>query len=325
MQAKPISEGWYQNSIASATQFVGKGAKLALGHLFDLADIYKRSVNGTRAQKASVGDVLKGAVIYGVFGEASTRTSGSFQQAVKMMGATDLWLANKDSTSLTKGESLADMLRTIDSYNPDLLIMRHSDVGSAELACEIMRCPYINAGNGSDQHPTQALLDIYTMECDAGGIEGKHVVLAGDLLHGRTVHSLVQIMAQHNPRTVTAVADDSLQLPEKYLEEAHKHGINVVRANELPDPRNCDIVYNTRLQEERFKGVDPEKIQAAYERTQITKRFLDGLPEHAMVMHPLPRNDEIPESVTEHPRIQMFDQAGNGLPVRMALLDRILN
>jgi len=260
---------------------------------------------------------MEGQVVATLFFEPSTRTRLSFETAANRLGARVINVANPTSSSVTKGESLADTIRTVDGY-ADVIVMRHPMKGSAQIAADNAVHPFINAGDGSGQHPTQALLDIYSIRKEKGALGGHTVAFVGDLKYGRTVHSLGYFMALYRNKMIF-VSPKALRMPEEITADLRSRGAEIEETDDLREALAVsDIVYVTRIQRERFE--DP----AEYERLKgsyiINRALIDQAKKGITILHPLPRVDEISTDVDEYEGAAYFRQAHNGLYVRMALL-----
>ena len=262
------------------------------------------------AARLSVGRTmpLTGKSIVNLFYEPSTRTSSSFHAAMSRLGGSVIPINEVNYSSVTKGETLEDTIRTLESYT-DALVLRHYDEGATERAVSVASVPIINAGNGVGEHPTQALLDLYTIFKERGGIDGLNVTLMGDLKHGRTVHSLIKLLRMYDVK-IRLVSPPELCLPKPYL---YKGDIERINLESLID--DTDILYVTRVQKERF--ADELAIDISY---SVTRSDMDRAKENLVLMHPLPRVGEIPTELDNDPRSAYFRQVRYGLHVRMALL-----
>jgi aspartate carbamoyltransferase catalytic subunit len=258
---------------------------------------------------------LRGRVIANMFFEASTRTNTSFQVAAMRLGANVIQFFPERS-SVQKGESFEDTIRMMDGYVNGIVI-RHPEAGSAQRAAEVAENPVINAGDGGNQHPTQTLLDLYTIRKLKGKIEGCNIVLFGDLKHARAMRSLLYGAAMFGA-SITLSSPQSLAMDPKLISEAKKKfGASITVASK-PDLSSTDVFYTCRIQRERFKSeAEARKAESAF---RITAGLLRGAPKEMSILHPLPKIDEIHPEVCNDPRIKYFDQARNGVPVRMAVL-----
>lgn len=269
--------------------------------------------------------LLAGKLMATLFFEPSTRTRLSFEAAIQKLGGRVIGFSDPGSSSAKKGESLADTIRMVEQY-ADVIVMRHPRDGAARLAAEVSRVPVVNGGDGANQHPTQTFLDLFTIASDfpqliVGG-RPLTVAFAGDLKYGRTVHSLVTALAHFGAHLLLA-SPRGLELPEHYANEARRAGMQVeIVANLQEAIDRCDVLYMTRLQEERFP--DPLEFDHIKTSYKITRSMLASARPNMRILHPLPRVNEISQDVdgTEHARY--FIQAGNGIPVRQALLSLVL-
>lgn len=262
------------------------------------------------AARLSVGRTmpLTGKSIVNLFYEPSTRTSSSFHAAMSRLGGSVIPINEVNYSSVTKGETLEDTIRTLESYT-DALVLRHYDEGATERAVSVASVPIINAGNGAGEHPTQALLDLYTIFKERGRIDGLNVTLMGDLKHGRTVHSLIKLLRMYDVN-IRLVSPLELSLPKPYL---HKDDTERTNLESVID--DTDILYVTRVQKERF--ADELAIDIFY---SVTRSDMDRAKDNLVLMHPLPRVGEIPTELDNDPRSAYFRQVKYGLHVRMALL-----
>ena len=269
-------------------------------------------------------DLFAGRLMATLFFEPSTRTRLSFEAAMQKLGGRVIGFSDAASTSTKKGESLADTIRMIEQY-ADVIVMRHPRDGAARLASELSRIPIINGGDGANQHPSQTFLDLYTIaklfpELLSGQRE-LIIAFAGDLRYGRTVHSLLTALCHFRVRMLT-VAPRGLEMPSQYLEHAKAAGIPLEEASLQEAIDRCDVLYMTRLQEERFPDpLEFDHIKASY---RISASMLKNAPARMRILHPLPRIGEIARDVDPSPHAHYFAQAGNGIPVRQALLSAVL-
>ena len=260
---------------------------------------------------------MEGQVVAILFFEPSTRTCISFESAANRLGARVITVVNPDSSSMAKGESLADTIRTIDGY-AEVIVIRHPMESSVQIAADNAKHPIINAGNGSGQHPTQALLDIYTIRKEKGALGGHTVTFVGDLKYGRTVHSLTYFMALYGNKMIF-VSPKSLRMPEEITADLRSRGAEIEETEDLKKALSVsDIVYVTRIQKERFENLaEYEKVKGSY---IINRALIDQAKKGITILHPLPRVDEISTDVDDYEGAAYFRQAHNGLYVRMALL-----
>jgi aspartate carbamoyltransferase catalytic subunit len=266
-------------------------------------------------------DILSGKILSTLFFEPSTRTRLSFECAMSRLGGKVIGFSEPGGTSLVKGETLADTVRMAKSYS-DVIVLRHPHEGAARLAAEFSEKPVINAGDGAGQHPTQTLLDLFTIKEEKGKIEGKNVVLIGDLKYGRTVHSLAYALTMLRAN-LTFVAPSVLQMPKEIVDYAGDKGLLTRVSTSLEDViPTADVLYVTRIQKERFP--DPEEYKKVAGTYQINIKMLSEAKEDLIVMHPLPRVKEILPEVDSTTHALYFKQAFNGVPVRMALLGLVL-
>jgi aspartate carbamoyltransferase catalytic subunit len=265
-------------------------------------------------------EMLKGKILATLFFEPSTRTRLSFETAMLKLGGNYIGFAEPDVTSARKGENLADTVRTVENY-ADAIALRHSLEGSAKLAAEFSKVPVINAGSGSEEHPTQALIDIYTMRKEKGKIDGLKVALVGDLRYGRTVHSLAYALARYNIE-LYLVSPESLRMRKDILQTI-KDKISVTEKGNLDTIMpQIDVLYVTRIQKERFPdATEYAKVKGAY---KVDLKTLENAKKDMIILHPLPRVDEIASEVDTAPQARYFQQVWNGIVVRMALLALVL-
>jgi aspartate carbamoyltransferase len=264
---------------------------------------------------------LKGKICATLFLEPSTRTRLSFEAAAHRLGASVITIADPGTSSLKKGESLADTIRTVEKY-ADLIVMRHPEAGSAEEAVKYTKKPFINAGDGPNQHPTQSLLDIYTIKRESGGIDGKTIAFIGDLKYGRTVHSLTYILCLYKPKKIIYISPKELKVPEKYIKMLKEKGIKYEETSDLEKKMpEIDIIYMTRIQKERFESeAEYTKLKGSY---ILTSKIVKMGKKSLRILHPLPRVDEIASDVDDMPQSACFRQVENGVYMRMALLKNL--
>jgi len=265
-------------------------------------------------------DMLHGKTLATLFFEPSTRTRLSFEAAMHKLGGTAIGFAEPERASIKKGENLADTVRVVENY-ADIIALRHPLEGAARLAAEFAQVPIINAGSGAEEHPTQALLDLYTILKEKGRIDGLKITLMGDLRYGRTVHSLAYALSLYDVK-LYLVSPELLRMRREVL-DAIKERISVAEKTGIEEILpETDVLYVTRIQEERFP--DPAeyvKVRGAY---KIGLDTLKDAKEDMIIMHPLPRVDEIDDEVDETPHARYFQQVWNGIVMRMALLALIL-
>jgi aspartate carbamoyltransferase catalytic subunit len=263
------------------------------------------------------------AVLTTLFYEPSTRTRMSFEAAMLRLGGQVISMADPGASSAAKGETLADNVRIVESY-ADVIALRHPREGAAKVAADFSSVPVINGGDGPREHPTQTLLDLYTIFQEKGRLAGVTVALCGDLKHGRTVHSLAQGLARFGARVV-CIAPAGLELPASLQAMlASQYGMACIPAHSLESPllAECDVLYVTRIQKERF--ADPLEFEQARSSYMVSRDTLIRAREDAIVLHPLPRVDELDFSLDGDPRAAYFRQAAYGVPVRMALIAALL-
>lgn len=303
---------FYGQHILSVAQF----SRSDLEDVFAVAEEMR-----TMVERVGTFDLLKGKILTNLFYEPSTRTSSSFTAAMERLGGSVIPINEVRYSSVSKGESLPDTVRTLEAYS-DVIVIRHPETGSAATAARYCRKPIINAGDGIGEHPTQALLDLFTIREELGRIDGLTVTMLGDLKYGRTVHSLARLLTLYNVR-LNFVAPESLSMPVTLIEELQQRGASQSQSPNLelvlPD---TDVLYVTRVQKERFEN--PEAYEAVKGAYVITPETLSRAKERMIVMHPLPRVGEIAMDVDDDPRAAYFRQMEYGLYVRMALLAMVL-
>jgi aspartate carbamoyltransferase catalytic subunit len=264
-----------------------------------------------------------GKIMTTLFFEASTRTRLSFESAMHRLGGSVIGTENAAQfSSAIKGETLEDTIRIVSGYS-DIVVMRHTEIGAAKRAAAVATVPVINAGDGAGEHPTQALLDAYTIRKEFGRIDGLKIAMVGDLTYGRTVHSLSYMLSNYQDVMIYYIAPDNVQIPDyvkRYLDEK---GIRYAETSDLNAVAgSVDVVYQTRIQKERFPS--QEEYEKASGKYIIDLELMDRMRQDAIVLHPLPRAGEIDEAVDRDPRAAYFRQAQNGLYIRMALIDKCL-
>jgi len=284
-----------------------------IDHIMSVTDLME-----PLARKGS--DMLRGRIMATLFFEPSTRTKLSFDSAMQRLGGETLGFHSSRGTSVEKGENLADTVRVVENYS-DLIVIRHTMDGAARLAAEFSRIPIINAGSGSEEHPTQALLDLYTMKRELGSIDDLNVGLVGDLRYGRTTHSLAYALSQYNVK-LFLVSPETLRMRREVLEDVSKK-LQVIEAQDLNAVLSeLDVIYMTRIQKERF--ADPEEYEKVKSSYRLTAGDMKKARKLAIVMHPLPRVDEIAYDVDGTGHAKYFKQVWYGLLSRMALLVLVL-
>ena len=266
--------------------------------------------------------VLEGKVIATLFFEPSTRTRLSFETAVNRLGGRVIGFSDAATTSSSKGETLKDTIMMVSNY-ADLIIMRHYLEGAARYASEISSIPIVNAGDGANQHPSQKMLDLYSIYKTQGTLQNLNITMVGDLKYGRTVHSLLMAMSHFNP-TFHFVAPDELKMPEEYKEFCRQNNISYEEHSDFTEEviNRADILYMTRVQRERFTDlIEYEKVKNVY---TLHNQMLNGSKPNLRVLHPLPRVNEISYDVDDNPKAYYFQQAQNGLYARQAIICNVL-
>ena len=305
---------WYGKDILSVKQF----DRADLDYIFGVA----HEMHGMVDRVGSF-DLLKGKILANLFYEPSTRTSSSFFAAMERLGGSVIPINNVQYSSVSKGESLADTIRTLECY-ADVIVLRHPEVGSAAIAAETAEKPVLNAGDGVGEHPTQALLDLFTIfsELGVGEIDGKTITVLGDLKYGRTVHSLARLLTLYDVK-LNYVSPDILRMPKEVMDEVAEKGIPQTEYTSLEEVLpETDVLYVTRVQKERFEDpADYEKVAGSF---VVNPEVMQAAKEQMIVMHPLPRVGEISPDFDKDPRAAYFRQMEYGLYVRMALLAMVL-
>ncbi len=294
--------------ILDGAQFTRK----ELEHILNVAEDMRK-----RLEKKRSLDLMKGYVLGALFFEPSTRTRLSFETAMHRLGGNVVGFASAKVSSTAKGETLADTIRTVNQY-VDVIAMRHPQIGSAKEAAAVATVPVINGGDGAGQHPTQALLDLFTIRSERGQIDGNTIVLCGDLKFGRTVHAGVELYKHYDCKLIF-VAPNTLKMPPEITARLRKHGVEVEETTDLEMAmKEADILYMTRIQRERFENpAEYERLKDSYVLTrEMVERINPGL----TILHPLPRVNEITTDVDALPGAAYFRQARNGVYVRMALI-----
>lgn len=303
---------WYGKDVISVRQF----NRQDLEYIFAVAHEMR-----TMVERIGTFDLLKGKILANLFYEPSTRTSSSFTSAMERLGGSVIPINEVKYSSVSKGESLPDTVRTLECY-ADVIVIRHPEVGSAALAAKYAKKPVINAGDGIGEHPTQALLDSLTIKEELGYIDGLTVTMLGDLKYGRTVHSLSRLLSLFKVK-LNYVSPELLRMPAEIINELNDLGIEQSEYQEvdqiLPE---TDVLYVTRVQKERFSSIeDYNKVAGAY---VIDPEMMKSAKDRMIVMHPLPRITEISMDFDDDPRASYFRQMEYGLHVRMALLAMVL-
>lgn len=264
---------------------------------------------------------LDGRILANLFFEPSTRTRMSFESAITRLHGGSIDMGVPSMTSIVKGETLADTIRMVESYS-DVIVLRHPHEGAARLAARFSSKPVINAGDGAGQHPTQTLLDLFTIRRSKKSIDGIKVAMVGDLKYGRTVHSLAEALTMFGAE-LTFVAPSTLQMPKETIKQVEKYGGKPKLKSKMSEViADADVLYITRIQRERFPdAAEYQKVAGTY---RVDNSLLREAKSDLIVMHPLPRVDEIAPEVDSTPHAKYFEQAFNGVPVRMALLNLVL-
>ncbi|MBN2273829.1 MAG: aspartate carbamoyltransferase [Bacteroidales bacterium] len=296
-------------SLVSITDF----SKSEYMKILSLAEEYERK---------PVRNLLTGKVIANLFFEPSTRTRLSFESAINKMGGRIIGFSDSGSSSVTKGETLYDTIKIVSNYC-DLIVMRHPLEGSARFASEISSVPVINAGDGANQHPTQTLLDLYSIKKTQGKLDNLTLFIVGDLKYGRTVHSLLMAMSQFNT-TFHFISPEELKMPEEYKILLRSLGLKYHEHKDFTDIiAEADIIYMTRVQKERFSDpIEYERTKNAY---VLKNKMLTNTKENLKILHPLPRVNEIEQDVDINPKAYYFTQALNGVFIRQAIISSILD
>jgi len=310
--ADNTTNGLYMQDVLSVRQFTPQ----LLEYVFSVADEMR-----TLVERFGSADLLQGKIMANLFYEPSTRTSSSFMAAMQRLGGQVIPINSVQYSSVAKGESLADTVRTLECY-ADVIVLRHYEVGAAAEAARWASKPIINAGDGVGEHPTQALLDAYTIVRELGRMEGLTVAMVGDLRFGRTVHSLTRLLLSRNI-AFRFVSPRLLRMPEEIRDEVTEAGDTYTEHEDIHDViEEVDVLYVTRVQKERFTDLEEyEKVKDFY---IITPELLKRAKTEMIVMHPFPRVGEIAYEVDVDPRAAYFRQMQNGLYIRMALLAAVL-
>jgi aspartate carbamoyltransferase len=303
---------WYGKDVLSVRQF----SREDLEYIFAVAHEMRVMV-----ERIGTFDLLKGKILANLFYEPSTRTSSSFTAAMERLGGSVIPINEVRYSSVSKGESLPDTVRTLECY-ADVIVLRHPEVGSAALAAKYAKKPVINAGDGVGEHPTQALLDSLTIKEELGHIDGLTVTMLGDLKYGRTVHSLARLLSLYRVK-INYVSPEILRMPTEIIQELNNQGIEQAEYPSLEAALpETDVLYVTRVQKERFSNLaDYERVAGAY---VIDPTTMKAAKDRMIVMHPLPRVTEISMELDDDPRAAYFRQMEYGLYVRMALLAMVL-
>lgn len=312
LPADYAANGFYGQDILSVSQF----DKEKLSFIFQVAHEMRVLV-----ERFGSADLLQGKILANLFYEPSTRTSSSFMAAMLRLGGQVIPINNVQYSSVTKGESLPDTVRTLESYS-DVIVLRHPEVGAAATAAHYASKPVINAGDGVGEHPTQALLDLFTILEELGSVDKLRVAMVGDLKYGRTVHSLTKLLVNYDV-TFDFVCPEILAMPEDVLDVVRSQGHSFRVTDSVHDAiGEADVLYVTRVQKERFTDL------AQYDRVRdqyvVDEELMGKAKTRMIVMHPLPRVNEISYAVDDDPRAAYFRQMRNGMYIRMALLAAVL-
>jgi len=304
---------WYGKNILSVKQF----SRADLDYIFSVAHEMR-----TMVEHVGTFDLLKGKILANLFYEPSTRTQSSFMAAMQRQGGAVIPISEVRYSSVAKGETLPDTVRTLACY-ADVIVIRHPEVGSAALAAQYAGKPVINAGDGPGEHPTQALLDMFTIREELGRVDDLTVTMLGDLKYGRTVHSLSRLLGQFDRIKLNYVSPEILRMPRDVVDEVAQKGIPQKEYTTLDKPLpETDVLYVTRVQRERFEDAAVyDKVKDAY---VITPEVMKPAKKDMVVLHPLPRISEISMEFDADPRAAYFRQMEYGLYVRMALLAMVL-
>lgn len=285
----------------------------------DTEEIVRIAVEMEKVRSKGKSDLLRGKVLASLFYEPSTRTRLSFETAMLRLGGDVLTAEGIQFSSLYKGETIEDTMEMVGQY-ADIIAMRHPEQGSADIAASASNVPFINAGDGPGQHPTQALLDLFTIRKECGRIDDLHVAMVGDLRYGRTVHSLSYLLGLYKNLRFTLVSPRELTMPEKVTSFLKEKNIPFTETTDIAAALDADMMYMTRVQQERF--ADKSEYERLKLKYVLTAPMVKG--KSVIIMHPLPRVGEIATDVDALPNAAYFRQAGNGVPVRMALLAMLL-
>ncbi|MDO8537915.1 MAG: aspartate carbamoyltransferase [archaeon] len=301
--------------VISVEQFLDKNI---LADLFDTASFLEHKDSHNSLKR-----ILSGKLLASLFYEPSTRTRFSFEAAMQKLGGNTISTENATQfSSVTKGESIQDTIRIISQY-ADVIVLRHFEEGSALKAAEVSSVPIINAGDGIGEHPTQAFLDLFTIQKELGSLNNIKIALVGDLLYGRTIHSLIKLLSIYPQTQIHFVSPEQLRIPQKYKQFLENKNISFEETNNLDSVlEKINVLYVTRIQKERF--ADIELYNSIKNSFEISLPTLDKLADNAVIMHPLPRVKEISPEIDLDRRAAYFRQARNGLYIRMALLQKLL-
>ncbi len=301
----------YQKDVVSIMDF----SKDDIEGILDMAEEMVPYAKGEKIKRS-----LDGKILGNLFFEPSTRTKLSFESAAYRLGCDVIDVSEMSMTSMAKGETLADTIKIVDAYC-DVTVIRHPYEGASKMAAKFSDHPVINAGDGAGSHPTQTLLDLFTMRQAKGSLDGLNIALVGDLKYGRTVHSLAQGLTKYGMK-ISLVSPETLKMPDEIVQHLTENGCSP-RIRTLEDAvAEADVLYVTRIQRERFP--DPSEYQKVAGVYRIDNALLQNAKDDLIVMHPLPRVNEIAPEVDKTHHAKYFQQAANGVPVRMAILNAIL-
>lgn len=293
-----------KKNLISITDF----SKDEILHIMELASEFEANPNQ---------DILRGKIVASLFFEPSTRTRLSFESAANRLGAKVIGFSEPGNTSVTKGESFHDTIMTVSNYS-DMIVMRTNLEGAPRFASEFSKVPIVNAGDGANQHPSQTLLDLYSILKTQGRLDNINIMMVGDLKYGRTVHSLLQALSMFNA-SFTFVAPRELEMPQEYKDFLKEKDLPFVETTEITQQiKDVDIVYMTRVQRERFS--DPMEYERVKNVYVLHNEMLDGTKDNLRILHPLPRVNEISTDVDPNPKAYYFEQTENGVYVRMAII-----
>ncbi|MEZ4868423.1 MAG: aspartate carbamoyltransferase [Caldilineaceae bacterium] len=312
MPSDHVTNGFYGQDILSVSQF----NRISLDYIFHVAHEMQVLV-----ERFGSADLLQGKILANLFYEPSTRTSSSFMAAMLRLGGQVIPINNVQYSSVTKGESLPDTVRTLECYS-DVIVIRHPEVGAAATAAHYATKPIINAGDGVGEHPTQALLDLFTIVQELDHVDDVRIAMVGDLKYGRTVHSLTQLLLNYKVE-FTFVSPDILRMPEDVRAAVRASGHpyrETVDVHEII--QDVDVLYVTRVQKERF--TDMAQYDRVKDQYVVDEALMAQAKERMVVMHPLPRVNEISYAIDQDPRAAYFRQMRNGMFIRMALLAAVL-
>lgn len=293
-------------------------SKNDIEEIFKLAEKIEKIIEKTKMM-----EIMKGKILALLFFEPSTRTKLSFETAMKKLGGTTIGFESIESSSVAKGESLKDTIKVVEKYC-DIIVIRHFAEGAARFAAEVSEKPVINAGDGANQHPTQTLLDLYTIKKLKGSISNINVTLVGDLKHARVMRSLVYGLAMFNAK-ITLVSPPGLEIDKEVIENVkERFDAKIYACNDVKEGiMDADVIYVCRLQKERF--FDPLEAEKMAKTYKITKELLDHAKSNVILLHPLPKTDEIELTIDLLPVAKYYEQVAYGIPIRMACICYVMN